>query len=189
MKRILCFGDSNTWGFVPGTKTGERYSVDIRWTGLLSKHKEEFEIIEEGLCGRTTFFDDIIPGRNGLSVLPEVLKKHSPLDAVIIMLGTNDCKTIFHATENVIGKGLESCLDEIEKIVSSKNIIVVSPIELGEEVWKPNKDPDFNQNSILVAKNLKDVYKKIAENRGNTFIDENGHKALAEVLLKYLYKL
>ena len=56
-KRILCFGDSNTWGYVPAT--GKRYPVGVRWTSLLQeKLGDGYEIIEEGLNSRTTDIDD-----------------------------------------------------------------------------------------------------------------------------------
>ena len=64
MKRILAYGDSNTWGFDPVTwgsvpRTLERYPEDIRWTGLLQKALgKDAPVLEEGLCGRTTAFDD-----------------------------------------------------------------------------------------------------------------------------------
>ena len=35
MKTVVCFGDSNTWGFDPETK--ERFPLDVRWTGVLAK--------------------------------------------------------------------------------------------------------------------------------------------------------
>ena len=58
VKRILCFGDSNTYGYIPGGN-GRRYGPDVRWTGLLSAWlKPECLIIEEGLPGRTTVFED-----------------------------------------------------------------------------------------------------------------------------------
>ena len=70
MKRILAFGDSNTWGLIPGTKPFERYSEDIRWTGILQKKLPDAKIIEEGLCGRTTIFEDRFrPGRKGIDTL------------------------------------------------------------------------------------------------------------------------
>ena len=72
MKRILAYGDSNTWGFDAESFT--RFSEDIRWTGLLQKALEKDALIlEEGLCGRTTAFDDeTIAGANGLRALPAV---------------------------------------------------------------------------------------------------------------------
>ncbi|MBP5727656.1 MAG: arylesterase, partial [Clostridia bacterium] len=58
MKQILAFGDSNTWGLVPGT--GERYPEQIRWTGILrnAAARLDFAVLEDGLCGWTTVFRD-----------------------------------------------------------------------------------------------------------------------------------
>ena len=66
MKEILCFGDSNTYGLIPGTKN--RYGRDTRWTGLIEQqlYGKGCRIIEEGLCGRTTVFEDELrEGRKG----------------------------------------------------------------------------------------------------------------------------
>lgn len=90
MKRILCYGDSNTWGYMPGT--GVRYAPDVRWTGILQKELgDEALVIEEGLNGRTTVYDHpATPYRNGLSYLMPCLISQKPLDLVVLMLGTND---------------------------------------------------------------------------------------------------
>ena len=90
MKRILCFGDSNTWGLIPGTD--KRFADGVRWTSIIRNDLEQsgYEIIEEGLCGRTTVFEDPDRiGRAGDKLLPVFLESHAPLDMVIIMLGTN----------------------------------------------------------------------------------------------------
>ena len=96
VKRILCFGDSNTYGYIPGGN-GRRYGPDVRWTGLLSAWlKPECLIIEEGLPGRTTVFEDpILPGRKGSDYFYPCLWSHAPLDMLLLMLGTNDCKARF----------------------------------------------------------------------------------------------
>lgn len=61
MKSILCFGDSNTWGWNPGNAS--RYSLDQRWPGLLMKELgPDYYVIEEGLSGRTTVCDDPVEG-------------------------------------------------------------------------------------------------------------------------------
>ena len=115
MKRILCYGDSNTWGLIPGSNPHQRYSIEKRWTGILQNLRPDLQIIEEGLCGRTTVFEDALrPGRNGLAVLPILLESHKPLDGAVVMLGTNDCKTVYRASEYTIGKGIELCLKELE---------------------------------------------------------------------------
>jgi len=91
-KRILCFGDSNTWGWNPIDK--QRYSKNERWPGVVAKFLGEgFEIIEEGLNGRTTVWDDPVEGnKNGKEHLPIMLETHRPIDLLILMLGTNDLK-------------------------------------------------------------------------------------------------
>ena len=94
-KTVLCFGDSNTWGYTP---IGEsRYDSTTRWTGVLqSELGDRFKVIEEGLCGRTTVWEDPVSGdKSGCTQLPSILLSHSPLDLVIIMLGTNDLKNRF----------------------------------------------------------------------------------------------
>ena len=85
MKQILCFGDSNPFGLIPGT--GNRYDWNIRWTGILDKNLREkgYRIIEEGLCGRTTVFDDSFrEGRKGADILPTLLESHNPIDLSLI---------------------------------------------------------------------------------------------------------
>ena len=98
---ILCFGDSNTWRYKPD-KSG-RYDENIRWTGLLQKKLGSgYHIIEEGLCGRTTVFqDELREGRCGLDLIGVTVEMHNPIDLMIIMLGTNDCKTRYRASASV----------------------------------------------------------------------------------------
>ena len=90
MTAVLCYGDSNTWGYVPGT--GLRIGRWERWPGVLQRALgEDVHVIEEGLSGRTTAFDvPFSPQRNGLAYLPVALMTHAPLDAVVLLLGTND---------------------------------------------------------------------------------------------------
>ena len=96
MKRILCYGDSNTWGYDPVSQ--QRFDDQTRWTGILTKLlASEYTIIEEGLNGRTTVWDDPIEGyKNGREYLIPCLESHWPLDLVVIMLGTNDLKRRFN---------------------------------------------------------------------------------------------
>lgn len=108
---ILCYGDSNTWGFIPGKDSTQRYPSHVRWPGVLSKLlRTNYRITEEGLCGRTTAFDDpLSPGieRNGLKTFGAILDTHKPLDLVIIFLGTNDLKKRFSAPPVDIATGVE----------------------------------------------------------------------------------
>lgn len=109
MKQILCFGDSNTYGLVPATT--DRYGWGVRWTSIINEKLglQEYRVIEEGLCGRTTVFDDPFrEGRRGTQLFPTLLETHRLLDCIVIMLGTNDCKTVYGASAGVIAKGVEN---------------------------------------------------------------------------------
>ena len=98
MKTILCYGDSNTYGLKPDSS--QRYPRDVRWTGILQKKLgEDYYVIEEGLSGRTTLWDDPIEEhKNGKTYLLPCLESHSPINLVVLMLGTNDLKTRFSLT-------------------------------------------------------------------------------------------
>ncbi len=111
LKTILCYGDSNTWGYDPVTK--DRFGPDVRWTGVLqSRLGSDYRVIEEGLNGRTTVWDDpLSPGRNGKEYLPPCLESHRPLDLVTIMLGTNDLKRRFGLTASDIAEGAGLLVD------------------------------------------------------------------------------
>ena len=179
MKQILAFGDSNTWGLIPGT--GERYPEHIRWTGLLQKEVRPlgFRILEDGVCGRTTVFSD--PARPGLRGIDSVSRYAGAKDlaAVILMLGTNDCKKVFRAPSEAIGRGLEACLDAFEKLVPPDRILVLSPPLLGEDVWKPDKDPAFDRESVKTCRALKEIYRSAAESRGNRFLAASDHASVS----------
>ncbi len=203
MKQILCFGDSNTFGLIPGT--GNRYDWNIRWTGILDKNLREkgYRIIEEGLCGRTTVFDDSFrEGRKGADILPTLLESHNPIDIVILMLGTNDCKTIYNATAKTIGKGIQRLLQQIKQKSPQAKIILVSPIYLGQGVGEKGFDSEFDDSSVETSENLHKVYNRIADEneiyylkasgyanpspQDREHLDENGHRKLAEGLLDLL---
>ena len=105
MRRILCFGDSNTWGYDPATE--DRFDDETRWTGVLQAALgEDFTVIEEGLNGRTTVWSDPIEGyKNGHDYLVPCLETHRPLDLVVLMLGTNDLKRRFSLSAYDIAQG------------------------------------------------------------------------------------
>ena len=101
------------------------YDNFIKWIRRLRKNnsnkkhlklnKEKYRVIEEGLCGRTTVFEDPLrDGRKGTALLPTLLETHAQVDVITLMLGTNDCKTVFGASADVIGKGILRLLDQIQ---------------------------------------------------------------------------
>lgn len=92
MKNILCFGDSNTWGYMPGV--GTRYAPDVRWTGVAQQALgAEYRVIEDGLNARTSVYEDPwSPWRCGKDALPGALLAQKPLSLLVLALGTNDLK-------------------------------------------------------------------------------------------------
>lgn len=202
MKEILCFGDSNTYGLIPGSKG--RYSSEERWTGILAEKVREYgyRIAEEGLCGRTTVFDDPFrQGRRGTELLPIIMETHTPIDIAVVMLGTNDCKSYIDASAEVIGLGAKKVIQQIKKFDSNIKILLISPIHLGEDVYD-GYDLEFNTKSVSVSKKLGDVYEKIAEEENISFLraadyaeasvvdrehlDESGHEKLAKAIFDRL---
>jgi lysophospholipase L1-like esterase len=106
-RTVLCFGDSNTYGSIPGEEGG-RYGWEIRWPGVLARELGDgWRVVEEGLPGRTTVFDDPLqPFRRGADYLPPCLGSHTPLDVVVVFLGTNDLKARFAGRPADIAAGL-----------------------------------------------------------------------------------
>ncbi len=203
MKQILCYGDSNTWGYDPTTQG--RHAWGVRWTSRVQEAlgAQNVRILEEGLCGRTTAFDD--PDRewrSGLRTLPLVLETHRPIDGAVLMLGTNDCKACYRADEREIAEGLGRCIDVLLGDVPADRLLVVSPPLLGEDVWLPQCDPQFDRASVGLSRRLLPAYREIARQKGVRLIAASdfakaeafdcehltaeGHAALAEAILAAL---
>jgi lysophospholipase L1-like esterase len=130
MKNILCFGDSNTWGYTP--VIGQRYPLSVRWTGVLQQSLgADFHIIEQGLNGRTTRLDE--PGRanrSGIALLPVMLESHRPLSLVVIMLGTNDLKAHYQQSAKKIADSaglLCKTVLENDYLDGQTQVLLVSP--------------------------------------------------------------
>lgn len=112
--RILCYGDSNTWGYIPGS--GFRFSTNVRWPGVLQVRLGRKAIVfDEGLCGRTTIREDpTSPGRNGHRTLMPILKHYAPLDLIVLNLGTNDLKARFDQSALSIAKGAKQLCQKVQ---------------------------------------------------------------------------
>ena len=206
MKQVLCFGDSNTWGY--DGESRERLPWGVRWTSLLQEklNKEEYRVIEEGLCGRTTVFEDPLrDGRKGTALLPTLLETHAQADVITLMLGTNDCKAAYGASAEMIGKGIEKIVGQIRGGAPDSKILLISPIWLGEKVWKPGYDPEFSEKSVTVSKHLAKVYRQIAEKENIAFLnaaayakpsvadqehmDPESHRLLAEAIYQKVIEI
>jgi lysophospholipase L1-like esterase len=136
MRTVLCFGDSNTYGQVPGGSPLERYVYEERWTGVMEQELQgRWHVIEEGLSGRTTVRDDPIEGphKNGRTYLRPCLQSHMPIDLVILMLGTNDLKTRFNQPPSEVAMGIGCLVYDIKELQPGRGgkvpeiMIVVPP--------------------------------------------------------------
>jgi lysophospholipase L1-like esterase len=137
-KRIICFGDSNTWGY--NSATQERFDDDVRWTNLLQKILGSgYEVIAEGLSGRTSVVDDpLFEGLKGLDYIYPCLMSHSPVELIVIMLGTNDTKERFALTSFNIAQGIVRLAKKANNTLagpkgSKTKVLVVSPPKIGEK--------------------------------------------------------
>lgn len=142
MKTILCYGDSNTWGYVPGT--GARYSEEVRWTGVFAKAiGSDYRVVEDGICGRSTVWNDPFdPCRNGLDGLGYSIQRAKPLDWVILMLGSNDLnytdaygyyKGLRRLTRRIMNA--DSFYMDTEPVFrNGPKLLLVSPIRIHPEV-------------------------------------------------------
>lgn len=187
MKRILCYGDSNTFGANPAWRPDldasetnpKRLPENRRWPKILQKllGSEDYEILEEGLCGRTTIYrDQAWPYCNGRDyVVPCILSK-LPLDLLIIMLGTNDMKKIFAPSVD----SAQLAISELVKTVKNEylyegfpvpKILLVSPITIGGNLEKSFLYGTFDENSREVSRHLSKVQEAVARMYGCEYLN------------------
>lgn len=205
MKRILCFGDSNTYGHDP--KDASR--LKKRWTRYVSEMLGgDCEIIEEGLCGRTTVFpvNGTPDGWEGSTLLRPVIATHKPYDLLIIMLGTNDLLLSTGADTEDSAEGMEKLIEIAQAEYSSK-ILVISPI-LFDEAIQYNEIFSALYGGTRVCELSKEFapkYERIARKHGCFFMnaadyakaseldgvhmDSENHRRLAEAIYKKLTEI
>lgn len=180
--KILCFGDSNTFGYIPGG--AGRYNKRTRWPGLLKRALgESCQVVEEGVCGRTTAFEDkTCSGRCGLDDIRMDMELYHPVDMLIIMLGTNDCKTQFQASAGEIAAGLEQVLNRAEESVSEPfQTLVIAPACLKAVVANGDFGSEFDMISVGTSKELAAEFEKIAGKHGCLFLDASKVTAVSDV--------
>jgi lysophospholipase L1-like esterase len=202
-KRIVCFGDSNTWGYDAGT--GGRFPDGVRWTTLLQELLgSEWEVISEGLSGRTAVCDDpLFEGLKGLDYIHPCLMSHSPVELAIIMLGTNDTKERFSFTSMNIAQGIARLAVKARSVkagpggTGTKVLVVCPPVigeryvdsEIGAAMGKgcdlKSRDLAKNLSSLLELEGIPffDSGKKIGMNRIDYMhLDADGHRKMADLM-------
>jgi lysophospholipase L1-like esterase len=172
MKTILAFGDSLTWGY--NASTGMRMSHEDRWPNVLSAGLNgKVRVIEEGMNGRTTVYDDntVDEERNGAVGLPIALKSHQPLDLLIIMLGTNDLK---HHRAFDSSMGMERLVNLTRRHNYSGDYTVPEVILMSPPSLVPTRNEWFNDlwgHKIEESKLFAKHYARVAEEMKMHFFD------------------
>lgn len=210
-KHIVCLGDSNTHGYCADPADcadgGIRFNENERWTCRLQKLLgDDYLVMEEGLSGRTTCFDD--PLHEGLSALQYItpcLKSHEFVDLLIIMLGTNDVKDRFAVNACCVGYAMARL---VKKAMATEcwgdkkpNILVIAPPHIGEGMPESDVGPSMGDYCVEKSRQLAKYYKEQCDLIGCHFLDaeemgcefnqidymhltNKGHATLAEGLAK-----
>ena len=154
MVRILCFGDSNTYGYDPRGFFGDRYDSEDRWVDLLAKHTGH-ECINAGANGR-----EIPQGTHALHSLAE----QQEVDIFLVMLGTNDL--LQGATAKEVTASMEAFLTLM--LSHCKHILLVAPPPMKRGAWVPTDD--------MVAESIRlaEEYKLLADKWNISFVDTRG---------------
>ncbi len=176
IRSILCFGDSNTYGVNP--EDNSRFPLSVRWTGRLQSllGYDRYHVVEEGYCGRTTCFsDDSDEMRSGIKVLDMILKTHSPLDMVVIMLGTNDFKVQFSMKAKVSAFGVKKIVEKTKKFCLAEGkkepaFLIVSPINMGDAIDE-SRFWEYSTESKREIGKLPPILKSVADEAGALFFD------------------
>ncbi len=171
MKKILCFGDSNTYGYIPNN--GARYDKNTRWTGVLSLLSHgKFEIIEDG-CNNRTAFAANSAGKifTGYEILPELLT--DDFDAVVLAIGINDTQFLYNLSSIEIASGVEKLINIVKAKSPQAKILLVAPSILTDDVLNGNFACLFDRTSVEKSRQLPLLYKKIAEKQNIEFFDLN----------------
>lgn len=167
MKRIVCYGDSNTHGHTPGT--GLRQPEEVRWPCVLRRNLGEgYQVIEEGLNGRTIDLEDPdTSGRNGMMYLAPCLRSHEPVDLLILMLGTNDVKAIFPTTPETIAASMGKMIDTAKEELAGGKILLVGPPPILPEMRYSEFGEMYGyEAAVPKAAALRPLYRELAAEKG-----------------------
>lgn len=205
MKRILCFGDSNTWGYIPGTGDFLRYDENTRWTCLLQKKlSSKAEIVEFGLCGCESgdWGEEKPFNTDAQTLFPSVFFASLPLDVAIIMLGSNDVKKFNCWASGNTARNVRELIQTAKVFSPATKIVLASAVKLDERIVS---DPKYTiqavEDSCLCAQEIERLAKE--ENLPffdtNAFVKELGvdgchftaasHAAFADGMADFLLKM
>lgn len=165
-RTILCYGDSNTHGAIAMRHFDDirRYPPAVRWPGVAAAALGTgFRVIEEGLPGRTTVHPDPVGGGHlsGMATLQAILNSHRPLDLVVLMLGTNDCKARFALPPFDIAASVALLAQAVAASGCGPEqgapvVLVVAPVPVDEVGWLAQTLPGAAEKSRALAAHLRD---------------------------------
>jgi lysophospholipase L1-like esterase len=188
-KTILCYGDSNTWGNVP--RSDKRYPRSMRWPSVLQKLLgKNYEVISEGLCGRTLCaVDPSKPHRTGITHLQAILESADPISLVIIMLGTNDMKSTYGLSAEEIASHLKQTIaliqGDIADLENTPKILVVCPpavVHPAKESTGEGKELDARMHrAIEISKVLPNHFKEVAWASNCEFINSQEYISSSDI--------
>lgn len=173
MKKILCFGDSNTYGYTPAT--GVRFDESTRWTGRLSALLEkEYLILEEGMNNRNGFFQNPQSIKLcGVDYLPIYLQNHKDIDICILALGTNDAQFFYNLDKQTVQNGLQSLTNSLLDANSETKIIIIPPVKIQPNILNGIFSMQFDLSSAKRIEDTFEEYKNFAQTNGFYYLDLN----------------
>ena len=200
MKNVLCYGDSNTFGY--NSKDSSRYDENTRWTAILQNNLgTEYNVTNEGMPNRKGFVDN--PDGTLFSAqkhFPEVLSKQDNVHILILAIGTNDLMFKYNITFDTVENGLNNLIKMAKQ--KTNNIIIIPPTILKESILNSFFGSMFDKTSITKSKEVGKIYKEVADKNHciyfdiNEFVspsdfdglhyDEKSHKLIADKLTELI---
>ena len=171
MKKVVFYGDSNTYGYDPSGMMGGRYPRRSRWTTILAEHLEgEWSVARDGMPGR------MIPeAGKGLGYVIDALKAEMPMDLLAVMLGTNDLLTMRRPDASKAAEKMENLIAAAQEALGT-DILLIAPMQI--RFTDPScTDPfvrgsgDYAQRCLEESRLLARFYEEIARRRGTYFAD------------------
>ena len=200
MKNILCYGDSNTFGY--NTKDNSRYDENTRWTAFLQKNLgEEYRVINEGMPNRTGFVDN----PDGILFssqkhFPDILSKIDSVYILILAIGTNDLMFKYNINFDTVEKGLNNLIKTAKE--KTNNIIIIPPTIMTEKILTGSFNSMFDKTSIIKSKEAGKIFKQISAENNCRYFDinefvspsdvdglhynEKSHKIIADKLTEFI---
>ena len=177
MKKVLCFGDSNVFGFNP--TDGSRYNENIRWSGLLKKYfSNSIQIIEAGCNNRVTF-DNGIADCSGIVSLQKFTI--SGFFAIIFLIGINDLQKIYHLNSDDILMNLCNLIQVVKNQSPKTKILMLSPAKINKNILNSGFSALFNELSVEKSKNMIEIFKECKSKYNFDLIDLNEYVTTSNI--------